>query len=573
MTILGDCAFRDNISLTSVSLPDELITIRNCAFQGCTGLSTLSIPDTVTSIGEYTFQNCTGLTYVYLGKCLNSLGYRAFRYCNNITTIVSPDALTSIGDYAFDYTNIRKVILPASVTSFNRTIRDLSSISIFESENTTNVGYYTVDGILFYYNEYTNDTTLVRCPVKKTVREYTVPENVTKIGSMAFSDNTSLSQITLPIGLKTISNSFCRCTGLKTISIPSTITNIGGDAFLSCSNLSSAFFYGDAPTVGYHAFEGTASITIYYIEGKSGWTTPTWNGYNTATFVPEEKTPVTGVSLSRASASLTVGDTLTLTATVSPADADDPSVTWSSSAPAVATVAGGVVTAKSAGRATITVTTKDGGFTAKCIVTVTDLVTDPVATITTVPASTKASLGGTVSYYVYISGTFDGFAFYLTAPDGMTVESVVPASQVGGSAISANHMADGRWLVSVMGNCKQTDAPDTLLATITLHVSADAAVGERTLSLEDIAVSDTKGDPVTAVKTVYGTLTVVDYVPGDVNGDDTFDYYDVTKLYACFCGKTTIDNGSIKDINGDGAFDYFDVAKLYAVYRGDAVMP
>ncbi len=195
------------------------------------------------------------------------------------------------------------------------------------------------------------------------------------------------------------------------------------------------------------------------------------------------------------------------------------------------------------------------------------------ATITTVPASTKASLGGTVSYYVYISGTFDGFAFYLTAPDGMTVESVVPASPVGGSAISANHMADGRWLVSVMGNCKQTDAADTLLATITLSVSTDAAVGDRTLSLEDIAVSDTKGDPVTAVKTVYGTLTVVDYIPGDINDDGVFDYYDVTKLYAYFCGKTTTDNTSILDVNGDGTFDYFDVAKLYAVYRGDAVMP
>lgn len=270
---------------------------------------------------------------------------------------------------------------------------------------------------------------------------------------------------------------------------------------------------------------------------------------------------------------MSIGDTMTLTATVSPADADDPSVTWSSSAPGVASVANGVVTAKSAGRATITVTTKDGGFTAKCVVTVTDPVTDPVVTITTVPLSTKVSLGGNASYSVYISGTYDGFAFYLTAPDGMTIESVTPASPIGSSAISANHMSDGRWLVSVMGNCKQTDAADTLLATITLSVSTDAAVGDRTLSLEDIAVSDTKGDPVTAVKTVYGTLTVVDYIPGDINDDGVFDYYDVTKLYAYFCGKTTIDNTSILDVNGDGTFDYFDVSKLYAVYRGDAVMP
>ena len=79
---------------------------------------------------------------------------------------------------------------------------------------------------------------------------------------------------------------------------------------------------------------------------------------------------VTGVSLDQSTLSVDVGATATLVATVIPEDAGDPSVSWSSSDDAVATVADGVVTGVAEGTATITVTTTDGSFTADCAVTV-----------------------------------------------------------------------------------------------------------------------------------------------------------------------------------------------------------
>jgi len=81
--------------------------------------------------------------------------------------------------------------------------------------------------------------------------------------------------------------------------------------------------------------------------------------------------PVSGVTLNKSSISLAVGGTETLTATVSPSDATNKDVGWSSSNSNVATVTYGTVTAVSAGSATITVTTADGGKTAQCTVTVT----------------------------------------------------------------------------------------------------------------------------------------------------------------------------------------------------------
>ena len=81
--------------------------------------------------------------------------------------------------------------------------------------------------------------------------------------------------------------------------------------------------------------------------------------------------PVTGVSLNQTSLSMEVGDTQTLTTTVTPSNATDKTVTWSSSNTSVATVSSsGVVTAKAAGSATITVTTNDGAKKATCAVTV-----------------------------------------------------------------------------------------------------------------------------------------------------------------------------------------------------------
>jgi parallel beta-helix repeat protein len=82
--------------------------------------------------------------------------------------------------------------------------------------------------------------------------------------------------------------------------------------------------------------------------------------------------PVTGITLNSTSASLIVGATQQLTATVLPVNATNKNVNWSTSNPAIATVsASGLLTAVSVGNATITATTQDGGKTATCSVTVT----------------------------------------------------------------------------------------------------------------------------------------------------------------------------------------------------------
>ena len=125
----------------------------------------------------------------------------------------------------------------------------------------------------------------------------------------------------------------------------------------SSSDASVAKVSGNGVVTGVSA--GTATITVMTNDG----------GYTADCAVTVVQNP-TGVALDKTAISLDVGSSDTLTATVSPADAEGKSVTWSSSDGSVATVSNGVVTAVGAGTATITVKTNAGGYTASCTVTV-----------------------------------------------------------------------------------------------------------------------------------------------------------------------------------------------------------
>ena len=135
------------------------------------------------------------------------------------------------------------------------------------------------------------------------------------------------------------------------------------------------YYFTASPAEGYvfDHWEGlTGSDTNNpLVVPKNVFDTGNWDNFS-AVFV-EATNPtigVIGVELNKTSATLTVGNTETLTATVTPDNATNKSVTWTSSDTAVATVENGVVTAIAAGNATITVTTTDGSKTAACAVTV-----------------------------------------------------------------------------------------------------------------------------------------------------------------------------------------------------------
>lgn len=139
---------------------------------------------------------------------------------------------------------------------------------------------------------------------------------------------------------------------------------------------------------------GSATITVTTEDGKKT--------ANCQVSVNPKIVNVESVSLDRTELALTEGESTTLTAVVSPSNATDRNVRWSSSDATVASVVNGKVTALKAGSATVTVTTEDGGRTASCRVTVKSKVVN-VESVSLNKSSVALIAGESVTLVVTVS--------------------------------------------------------------------------------------------------------------------------------------------------------------------------
>ena len=119
------------------------------------------------------------------------------------------------------------------------------------------------------------------------------------------------------------------------------------------------------------AFPSTAKVLLISLLRNAVFTsdqTEVIDALNTALNIGDI-IAVTGISLDSSTKTVTAGDTVTITATITPSNATNKGIVWTSSDETVATVSGGIVTGVGNGTAVITAKTVDGGFTATCSVT------------------------------------------------------------------------------------------------------------------------------------------------------------------------------------------------------------
>ena len=101
VTSIGDYAFANCSSLTSVTISDGVTSIGNSAFEGCANLTSVTIPNSVTSIGESAFSGCGSLESVTIPNSVTNIGNFAFIGCGSLESVTIPNSVTSIGDQAF----------------------------------------------------------------------------------------------------------------------------------------------------------------------------------------------------------------------------------------------------------------------------------------------------------------------------------------------------------------------------------------------------------------------------------------------------------------------------------------
>ena len=239
VTMIGDYAFNECSSITSITIPNSTTTIGRQAIDGCTSLTSIIIPKNVTTIiGESLCGDCESLASIIVEEgnsvydsrencnaiietasnklisgCKNTvipnnvtrIGFSAFGYCSALTNITIPNSVTTIDEFAFwGCSSLTNITIPNSVTKISGVgtfgyCESLASI-VVEEGNSVYDSRENCNAII----ETSSNKLIIGC--KNTV----IPNNVTSIGYMAFEDCSSLANITIPNSVMSIEESAFR---------------------------------------------------------------------------------------------------------------------------------------------------------------------------------------------------------------------------------------------------------------------------------------------------------------------------------------------------------------------------
>lgn len=293
-------------ALGLMTLPNTLVKIGNYAFYGCSGFfGGLTIPNAVTTIGNYAFYGCSGfMGLLTIGESVTTIGDYAFCDCRNFTgsinipnsvvtigefafygstaywgTLTFGNSLTSIGRYAFSGCTglVGDVEIPNSVTSIGEyAFYDCHSFAgrLTIPSSVTSLGngaFYYCYGLSEVSYNVTNHTDYSwDPPFNDCGGHLIIGDNVVRIPANIFNGANFTGDLTIPSSVTSIGeNAFYDCHGLSgNLVIPNSVTSIGSYAFAYCSGFTGNLTLSNAMTM-------ISSGTFYYCTSlKSGLIIP-----------------------------------------------------------------------------------------------------------------------------------------------------------------------------------------------------------------------------------------------------------------------------------------------------------
>lgn len=309
LTSIEMYAFYGCGSLSNIVIPEEVTRIGQFAFRLCTSLTDIVIPNNVKNIESGAFEDCSSLTNITLNEGLESIGAEVFINCNNLNKIYIPESVSGLGyplfpddvtlyvseqSYAEKYAieNNIKYLKKCEVRFIDYDDTLLKSEIVYEGEGATAPSNPIRGGYIFtgwdkdfsditssltikaiyekedndyeYYDDGNGGIIISKYVGTETVVE--IPDQingtqVTGIGSMAFSNCSSITNIIIPENVTTIGNSaFVGCSNLRQIEIPKGVITIGYSVFSGCTNLNNITIPEGVVSILDNAFESCDSL-------------------------------------------------------------------------------------------------------------------------------------------------------------------------------------------------------------------------------------------------------------------------------------------------------------------------
>lgn len=197
---IGVNAFKKNIKIKGVTLPDTIYEIERGAFSGCSSLQYILIPKSTEVIGESAFRDCKKLREITLPDNLEIVEENLFRGCNNLSKV-----------------NVSKK----------------SNIVVVEKDAFN--GCFNLDGVII-----PNSIKKIKFRAfyrTKALKKLRLPDSLEYIGKEAFYFS-GIDELIVPRRLKIIDDfAFKNCKFIEEVSIPKSVKKIGDGAFSGCRRL------------------------------------------------------------------------------------------------------------------------------------------------------------------------------------------------------------------------------------------------------------------------------------------------------------------------------------------------
>ena len=279
---------------SEIIIPDTVRSVSSLAFNGYAGtLTALSansdIADklqnlttlyssqlhlTITSgkVRARAFSYNSKIYYLTIGSGVTELGSDCFRVCSNLQSVILEEGLQTIQADAFTgCSQLQSLYIPASVSSITPSIiygsSNITSLQVADN-NTT---FRSVDNCII---DRATNTIILACKTSIIPTD----GSVTAIGKRAFGGCSGLTSISIPSTITTLGQYAFEGTGLQSIVLPSSVTSLGYGIFNACNSLVSADISAVNMTSSVNIFPQSAAFTTVYL--------PTTLTYLERSFIP-----------------------------------------------------------------------------------------------------------------------------------------------------------------------------------------------------------------------------------------------------------------------------------------------